>query len=192
VHFGASEVSKEDAEKTVQTFKKFIEDNKDEIIALQIIYSIPYKKRFVTYEQIKELTNALTKPPYNLSSLAVWRAYKLLDSSRVKGTPDKQLTNIISLVKYTIGQTNILEPFPLEVEERFTNWVSKKQFSDEQLKWLRMIKDSVASSATFEMSDFEDAPFFDFGGTYKAAELFGDQLPNVIDEVNMVLFESNV
>jgi len=186
-HFGASELNKVDAEKTISTFKEFLEKNKDEITALQILYSIPYKKRYVTYEQIQELTNALTKPPYNLNSDLVWRAYKLLDKSRVKGTPDKQLTNIISLVKYSLGKSETLEPFPQQVEERFNNWIAEKQFNDDQLKWLGMIKNHIANSANFEMKDFESSPFFDFGGAYKAYEVFGEQLQPVIEEVNLVL-----
>ena len=81
----------------------------------------------------------------------------------------------------------MLEPFPQEVEERFESWVKTKEFTEEQIKWLKMIKDHIANSATFEMDDFKNAPFFDHGGAYKAFEVFGEQLQPVIAEVNMVL-----
>ena len=53
----------ERAKLTVKSFKDFIEHNKDELTALQIIYSRPYGQRHLTYEAIKELANALQKIP---------------------------------------------------------------------------------------------------------------------------------
>ena len=45
----------EKAQSTVESFKQFIEENKDELTALQIIYSKPYGERHITYEQIKQI-----------------------------------------------------------------------------------------------------------------------------------------
>ncbi len=47
---GFDEQAKEKARTIVDTFKRFIEENKDEITALQIIYSKPYGRRHLTYE----------------------------------------------------------------------------------------------------------------------------------------------
>ncbi|MCC5645376.1 hypothetical protein LC607_20990 [Nostoc sp. CHAB 5824] len=40
-----------------------MQDNKDEITALSIFYNQPYGQRQFTYEQIKHLANALSRPP---------------------------------------------------------------------------------------------------------------------------------
>jgi type I restriction enzyme R subunit len=79
------EKAKEKARTIVDTFKKFIEENKDELTALQIIYSKPYGKRLFTYEQIKQLAAAIEKPPYSLSTEQLWQAYEQLEKSKVKG-----------------------------------------------------------------------------------------------------------
>ena len=50
------------ARQTVESFKKFIEENKDEITALQILYSRPRRQR-LTFNEIKELANAIERPP---------------------------------------------------------------------------------------------------------------------------------
>nr|MBC8399929.1 DEAD/DEAH box helicase family protein [Candidatus Neomarinimicrobiota bacterium] len=77
------------AEQAVKTFKEFIKANKDEITALQIIYNQPYDKRHLTYEMVKSLAAAMQKPPYNLNTELVWRAYEQLEKSKGrKRSPD--------------------------------------------------------------------------------------------------------
>lgn len=56
--------AKEKAQKTIENFHKFIEENKDELTALQIIYNIPYGKRHLTYRAIKQLAESIEKSPY--------------------------------------------------------------------------------------------------------------------------------
>ena len=55
------------AHEAAERFRKFIEENKNEISALQIIYSKPYGQRHLTFEQIKQLAGAIERPPYNLT-----------------------------------------------------------------------------------------------------------------------------
>ncbi|MDH4227039.1 MAG: DEAD/DEAH box helicase family protein [Deltaproteobacteria bacterium] len=191
---GGSEAGDEKARSTILSFKKFMEDNKDELTALQIIYNIPYGKRHLTYEQIEELAKAIKRPPYNLQSHeVVWEAYERLDKSKVRGAgARKLLTNIVSLLRFTIGEAPLLEPFPDTVAERFDKWVkehkaSGDEFTPEQLEWLRMIKDFIAKSLSINVSDFELPPFFAKGGPYKAKQVFGDRLETLLNELNEVL-----
>jgi type I restriction enzyme R subunit len=98
----------EKAKLTVKSFKNFIEQNKDELIALQIIYSRPYGQRHLTYEAIKELADAIRKPPYGLTPELVWLAYQQLEKSKVKDAgPQKLLTNIVSLVRFATGKADV-------------------------------------------------------------------------------------
>ena len=55
--------AKEKAQGVIASFKQFIADNKDELTALQFIYSKPYGTRHLTYEAISELAGAIEKPP---------------------------------------------------------------------------------------------------------------------------------
>ena len=88
-----------------QQLQAFIEENRDELTALQIIYSKPYGQRHLTYGQIKQLAEAIEKPPYQLTPELVWQAYEQLERSKVKGAgPQKLLTNIISLVRFATGR----------------------------------------------------------------------------------------
>jgi len=102
------------------------------------------------------------------------------------------LTDIISLIRFTIGRSDVLEPFSEMVEHRFRAWLSRQEndghgFTPEQMEWLNMIKDHIATSATVEMEDFEYAPFHEKGGTLRIIKLFGDDLNDIINELNEAL-----
>ena len=49
------------------------------------------------------------------------------------------------------------------------------------------IRDHIAASFGIEVGDLELAPFAARGGPGKAHQLFGDELPKVLDELNEVL-----
>ena len=161
--------------------------------ALQIIYSKPYGERHITYEQIKQLADAIEKPPYHLTPDLVWQAYEKLEKSKVKGAgPQKMLTNIISLVRFAMGESQVLQPFTETVDERFQAWLKEQErvgqrFTPDQMDWLEMIKEHISTSLGIEMDDLEMAPFFERGGPVKAYKLFGQRLNNIMQELNEAL-----
>lgn len=177
----------------VESFKDFIEKNKDELTALQIIYSKPYGQRHLTYEEIKQLAEAIKKPPYSLTPELLWLAYGQLEKSKVKGAgSQKLLTNIVSLVRFAIGTDDILEPFGDIVNRRFNEWLIEQEktgrkFTSEQKEWLTMIKDHISTSLDIRIDDFENVPFNQKGGAVKAYQVFGQDLKKVLEELSVVL-----
>ena len=170
VSAGYDENVKEKSMNVIDTFKKFIEDNKDELTALQIIYSKPYVNRLLTYEEIVQLANAVTKPPYLLTPESVWKAYEQLEKSKVRGVgPQRLLTNIISLVRFALGKSEALEPFPETVNRKFEEWILAQEklgrkFTPLQKEWLVMIRNHIATSLSIDRDDFEFSPFYEKGG----------------------------
>jgi type I restriction enzyme R subunit len=194
IYAGPDERAKvELAQKRLDSFRDFIEKNKDELTALQIIYSKSYASRQLTYDAIKQLAEAIKKPPYNLTPELVWMAYEQLEKSKVKGAgPQKLLTNIVSLVRFTIGTVDVLESFSETVNNRFGDWLAQQEkqgrrFTSEQLEWLNMIKDHIATSLAIGIEDFENVPFNQKGGAIKANRLFGQELNKILEEMNKVL-----
>ena len=175
------------AEQRVESFKQFIEENRDELTAIQILYSKPYGQRHLTYQQVQQLAQAIEKPPYRLTTAELWRAYEQLDQLKVRGTgPDKLLTDIISLVRFAIDDTATLEPYKETVDRRFQEWINNQEgsFSEEQMAWLEMIKDHIATSLRVEIDDFENIPFQAKGGAIKVYQLFGDALDTILETLN--------
>ncbi|MFX0188525.1 MAG: type I restriction-modification enzyme R subunit C-terminal domain-containing protein [Candidatus Hodarchaeota archaeon] len=185
--------AKEKARTIIDSFKKFIEENRDEIIALQIIFTQPYGKRHLTFEQIMELSESIEKPPHNFTTEILWKAYEQLEKSKVRGAgPKKLLTDIISIIRFTLGEADVLEPYYETINRKFNEWLGiqkslGKIFTSEQLEWLNMIKDHIVSSLKIELDDFELAPFYEKGGRFKAYQLFEQDLSFILDELNEVL-----
>ena len=180
------------AKTIVQSFERFIEKHKDEITALQILYSKPYKQR-LTFESIKELADAIEKPPYLWNESQLWQAYAALEKSKVKEASGKRLlTDLVSLVRFAIHQDNELVPFPERVNANFNAWLAQqeesgKKFSDAQRHWLDMIRDHIAANLSIEKDDFELAPFNREGGLGKAHQLFQEGLQTIIEKLSAAL-----
>lgn len=181
---------REKAKEQVQTFQAFLEENRDEITALQIFYEQPYGKRQLTLQHIKELAEAIESPPVHLTPETLWDAYAELEKDKVKGArEDVLLTDIITLVRHAMGEDEVLHHFRDDVEERFYEWLSRQdrqnRFTSEQLDWLKLVKDHLAANLTIEMEDLQYGPFQDKGGAVKAVQLFGrDELTDIFDELN--------
>ncbi len=183
----------ESARATVQAFRQFIEENRDELTALQIFFNQPYGKRHLTHRAVRELAETISRPPYNLAPERVWEAYEQLDRSKVRGAgTQKLLTNLVSLLRFTLEETDRLEPWPMTVATAFDEWLKRQEvggrkFSPEQVEWLQMIRDHISASLTIELTDFELAPFSDKGGAVKVYQLFGAELNQILDELNEAL-----
>jgi len=181
---GFDTTARDKARKIVETFRQCLEANKDEVIALQILYNQPYGQRHLTYEQIKQLANTLKRPPCNLTPEKLWDAYAQLEADKVRGAGvQKLLTDIISLVRFAMGETEVLEPFSVSVEEKFQQWVGGKEFSSQQVVWLEKIKAYIITSVRIEAEDLQEMPQEAFQGN----QLFGNDLMGILDELNEVL-----
>ncbi len=180
--------SDEHANAIVQSFKEYIEENRDEITALQVLYERPYKQR-LSYADIKALADDLVTPPRSWTTTRLWEAYQQLDKSRVRGSGQRTLADIVSVVRFAIGGEDELAPFADGVRERFQGWLAMQEtagraFTDEQVRWLEAIRDHIAGSVSMEMAGFELAPFKQQGGLSKAYELFGDELAGLLENLN--------
>jgi type I restriction enzyme, R subunit len=182
----------ERAKETIESFKQFIQQNKDEIVALKIFYDQPYRKRTFTYKMIKDLRDIFTTTKPNLAIYSVWEAYKRLDNKQINN-PTTELTALVALVRRVIGLDNQLTPFETVVSKNFQDWAFGKhagagaKFTEEQMEWLRMMKDYISTSMHIEKDDFDNTPFAEKGGLIKVWKLFGDEFDNLIQELNIEL-----
>jgi len=189
---GASEEARETARALVADFERFIEENKDEIDALQFFYAQPYSKR-LSFQDIKALAEAIQAPPRSWTPEKLWHAYEVLRRDKVRGASGKRLlTDIVSLIRFATHRDNELVPFGERVRERFEQWMAQQQnrgraFTAEQRRWLEMMRDHVATSLEMTVEDLDYAPFAEAGGRGKAAQVFGDDLQGVLTELNEAL-----
>ncbi|MCY3577895.1 MAG: DEAD/DEAH box helicase family protein [bacterium] len=175
----------------VESWKQFIEDHKDEITALEVLYSQPYGGG-LTYDDIKELVSAIGRPPHNWTPDILWQAYETLDQSRVRGSGHRVATDLVSLVRYALGNSDELVAYPDLVNERFEVWLNQhsaagSDFTEDQLTYLVLIKDRIASSLSINLADLQSPPFSHSGGLGRARQLFGSDLNSLLDDLTEAL-----
>lgn len=187
-HIGWDKDQNERAKIVVTAFTEWIETHKDEVTALQIFYAQAYRRRELTYKMIKDLAERIKLENPTLAPLSVWSAYERLETA--SGQPKNELVALVSLIRRVCGIDKTLTPFDTTVDRNFQNWVFRRhagtphKFTDEQMTWLRMIKDHIASSIHIDIDDLDYTPFSEHGGRGRMWELFGEGMQDIVDEMN--------
>ena len=191
INVGWDEENKKTAEGVISDFTTWLEENRDEITALQIFFDQPYRLRELTYAMIKELNDKLKADKPALAPLHVWHAYEVLE--KTGGSPRNELVALVSLIRKVCRMDNELTPYDKTVDRNFQAWIMNRhkgnapKFNDEQMEWLRMIRDHIAGSFHLGREDLDYAPFDAKGGVGKLWQLFGGDTEKLIEELNKVL-----
>lgn len=190
LHVGFATDQEENADKVIKTFREFIEDNKDEIIALRIIYNQAYKDRPMAIDQLKALYEKLKGKGVTVERL--WDCYAIKRPAAVKRGTVAQLTDLISIIRFELGYEDKLAPFADKVNYNFMQWTLRRNagavhFTDNQMEWLRMIKDHIIASLSISTDDLDLVPFDRKGGLSGFYDAFGDQYEEVLQEMNTEL-----
>lgn len=189
---GWDKQARQKAEDLVSDFRAFIEANKDEIAALSIFYNQPYHRRNLTYHMVKELLDIIRTRKPVLAPAGVWKAYELVETVNGK-SPKNELIALVSLIRRVMGIDGVLTSYEQTVNRNFQKWAFERQagaarkFTEEQMDWLRMIKDHIASSIHLEKEDLAYAPFDGKGGIGRMVQLFGGETDAIINELNETL-----
>ncbi|MEY8843318.1 type I restriction-modification enzyme R subunit C-terminal domain-containing protein, partial [Cribrihabitans sp. XS_ASV171] len=101
-----------------------------------------------------------------------------------------ELTALVALIRRVCGLDSKLTRHSERVRKNFQDWVMDKQkgagpkFTEDQMVWLRMIRDHLMSSFHIERDDLELSPFDGKGGMGQMYALFGTQMDEVMAEMN--------
>jgi type I restriction enzyme R subunit len=188
----------------VRSFEEYIAEHKDEITALEIIYSIPrrdltpspsLKRRgeHLTFEVLKQLAEVLSQQQLNWTTEALWRAYAQLERDRVRGAGSRRvLTDLVSLVRHAVQLDDELVPYPERVQRRYADWLASQQsegraFTSEQRWWLDQVATHIGVNLEIHAEDFNYGEFFNRGGQVGAMRVFGTQLNELLNELNQAL-----
>ncbi|MFI0435342.1 MAG: DEAD/DEAH box helicase family protein [Parachlamydiaceae bacterium] len=184
--------AKENAQNLINEFQEYLEIHRDEIEALTIFYSQPQRRREITYDMIHRVLDKLRQDKPKLAPLRVWMAYTQLEE--YKGSqPINELTALVALVRRACGIDKKVSEYSETVRRNFQNWIMKRhsgdgeKFNEEQMAWLRMIREHIINSFHIDKTDLEMAPFDSKGGLGKMYQLFGDHMDNLIQELNEAL-----
>ncbi|MCW3002638.1 MAG: type site-specific deoxyribonuclease [Conexibacter sp.] len=176
------------ARELVKNWEQFIAEHHDEYVAIAAYYQQPAGQR-LSLKNIRELAQAISLPPHNLTPEQLWAAYQALESTKVKGSGPRKLVDLVSLIRFAVHADDELQPYGDLVRLRYSLWLTEqesagKTFTPEQRRWLDMVAEHVATSMTIEPEDFDLDPFRGEGGIYAAHRAFGDDLRPLLDELN--------
>lgn len=179
----------EKAKETIHDFTQYLEQHKNEILALSIFYNQPYNRRKLTLQMVQELLEKLKQDKPMLAPMYVWDAYCTVEKAKVN-RPITELNALVSLVRHACGIDKKLEAFNNTIEHNFNMWLfrqhtgNRNRFTPEQIEWLRMIKDHIMNSYHLDIEDLDYTPFDAQGGRGKMYQLFGNEMMNIIEELN--------
>ncbi len=182
----------DNAKTLIQEFADYLQQQADQIEALNIYFHTPARRSELTYSHIKGLLETLRQERPKLAPLRIWQAYAHLDGYQ-GGNPLSELTALVALIRRVCGLDGTLTPYSQTVQRNFKRWIfdqhsgAGEKFNEQQMAWLHQIRDHIASSFHFERDDLEMAPFDSQGGLGKMYQLFGDKMDQVINELNREL-----
>jgi type I restriction enzyme R subunit len=159
----------------LEGLKRYIEENANKIVALQIICSRP---KDLDRKSLKELKILLDQAGFTTRSLnAAWKESKNQDMA----------ADIISFIRtLAIGSTLISH------EERIQNAIKKvkslKDWNKIQLKWIERFEKQLLQEDVIKPEDLDLNPFDEAGGFQRLDKIFEHQLQFVLDTMNEHLY----
>jgi type I restriction enzyme R subunit len=183
--FDAAAVEK--AQSKVEDFRRWIDEHRDELTALQVLYAGTHPLR-ISLKDLRQLRDALLQPPVAATPAQLWTAFQAVDADKVQGSGGTQLADLVALVRHALMPGMTLVPYREELRTRYQDWLKARNadasFTVEQREWLDRIAEHIATSLSIDPADFEDGWFGQHGSVGRAHMLFGAQLPALLAELN--------
>lgn len=175
--------SKETARSFIATFEKYLEDNKDSIEALRIIYNS--EDTVITYSMLCELQEKFLSENKSYTPYYIWSNYRTLDTAgQVEELNVKQnvnaLTHLIQIVRYAFKKTYALSSLFGSYAQRFNLYCgqAQRELTDEQKNVMKQIAEYIVQDGSFtiqELNEFEPdlwkAAIVAFGAKTLAVEM---------------------
>ena len=149
----------EEAQQAVSAFEEYVHTHRDEIEALQCIYSGMPVNRAMLEDLSKTLQNANVQfEPHRL-----WNSYALLQPEKVKHFKNEEreqrnlLTNLIQLVRYAYRQIEKLDTLYITANQYFNLWCGQvqRELTEDQKQIFAHIKDYIVSNGSCTIEEYQ-------------------------------------
>ena len=137
----------ETAKTYTENFEKYINENKDSIEALRIIYNS--EDTLITHSMLVDLSERLLAESSHFSAPQLWKYYKTLSPANVDDfdakANAKALTNLIQLVRYAYQKNGKLTSLMTGFTQRFNLYCGQTQrdLTEDQISVMRQIAEFV-------------------------------------------------
>lgn len=175
--------SKESARTYIENFEKHLEDNKDSIEALRIIYNS--EDIVITHEMLIELRDRLLAESRQYGVYQIWKNYKILDEQGdVEVLDGKEnvnaLTNLIQIVRYAYKKNSKLTSLINGYAQRFTLYCGQAQrvLTEDQKDIMQQIAEYIINDGAITVMELNETDtelwkraVKSFGGAALAGEI---------------------
>lgn len=175
--------SKESAKTYIENFEKYLDDNKDSIEALRIIYNS--EDTLITHEMLMELQDRLLAESRQYGAYQIWKNYKLLDEQGdVEALDGKAnvnaLTNLIQIVRYAYKKNQKLTSLINGYAQRFSLYCGRAQrvLTEEQKDIMQQIAEYIINDGAITVMELNETDtelwkraVKSFGGATLASEI---------------------
>ncbi|MEU6597268.1 type I restriction endonuclease subunit R [Streptomyces flaveolus] len=188
-------VDNDKALEIVSDWRAYLHEHRSEITALQFLEEAGRSGNRPTGEvfaQIQELADRIARPPHRWTPEVLWKAYEQVEKDRVRPNAKATVTDLVSLLRFTLQGDDELVPYADKVRERYEGWLLQQKqagvvFTDAQRWWLDNMAEVIAASAGIDADDLDEAPFIERGGVDGALRDLGDAASDLLEKLNQEL-----
>jgi type I restriction enzyme R subunit len=178
------------ARSIVESWRAYLDEHRDEITAIQLLTEA--RERRISFADIKELADRIQRPPRNWTIDLIWAAHEAIEVDLVRHSDRHTLTDLVSLIRYTIWHDDELVPYADKVRARYAGWLRQQEqtgvtFTEQERWWLDRMVEVIAASAGVSPDDLDNAPFTERGGIDGAIHDLGSRAAQLIDQLNTEL-----
>ncbi|WP_327264447.1 DEAD/DEAH box helicase family protein [Streptomyces sp. NBC_01232] len=179
----------------VSDWRAYLREHRSEITALQVLQEAGRsgnRPAGEVFAQIQELADRIARPPHRWTPELLWKAYEQVEKTRVRPNAKARVTDLVSLLRFTLQADDELVPYADKVRERYQSWLLQQGqagvvFTDAQRWWLDNMAEVIAVSALIDADDLDETPFTERGGIDGALRDLGDGVPELLATMNQEL-----
>ena len=153
--------SKETARTFIETFEKYLDENKDSIEALRIIYNA--EDTVITHSMLTELRDRLLAESRQYGVYQIWKNYKVLDDTGDVDELDVKtnvnaLTNLIQIVRFAYRKNRKLTSLIKGYAQRFNLYCGQAQriLTEDQQEIMRQIAAYVINDGAISVMELNE------------------------------------
>ncbi|MFJ9966447.1 type I restriction endonuclease subunit R [Streptomyces avermitilis] len=188
-------VDEDKALEIVSDWRAYLHEHRSEITALEILEQAGRsgdRPAGEVFAQIQELADRIARPPHRWTPEVLWTAYEQVEKGRVRPNAKATVTDLVSLLRFTLQGDDELVPYADKVRERYEGWLLQQEqagvvFADVQRWWLDNMAEVIAASAGITADDLDEAPFIGRGGVDGALRDLGDTASDLLKALNQEL-----